>query len=67
MKCPVLLLHGEKDPDFPNPRQEGEEVKATLTGAKRVELEVMEGLGHYPHVEEPEKCFAIISKFLSDL
>ena len=35
---PVLLIHGEKDPDFKDVRVEGEEVKACLTSSPRVEV-----------------------------
>ena len=38
MSVPVLLLHGEKDPDFKDVRVEGEAVKACLTSSPRVEV-----------------------------
>lgn len=67
VQCPVLLLHGEKDPDFKNPAQEAEDVKAALTSSRKVVVDVMPALGHYPHVEEPEKCFNIIKNFVNEI
>lgn len=50
LRMPVLVVMGDRDPDFPDPRAEAETV-ATLTGGR---LLVVPDAGHYPHVEYPE-------------
>ncbi|KAI9209931.1 Alpha/Beta hydrolase protein [Polychytrium aggregatum] len=67
VQSPVLLLMGEKDPDFSNPLEECETVKSHLTQAKSCGIVLIEGTGHYPHVEKPEETFAQIKSFLDSL
>jgi pimeloyl-ACP methyl ester carboxylesterase len=50
---------GTKDPDFPDPAAEGRLI-AEQTGGK---LELVEGAGHYPHAELPEKTASVLLKF----
>ena len=45
--APVLLVAGDKDPDFNSPKQEMEEVGKQLSNSKKVEIKIMEGLSHY--------------------
>jgi len=56
---------GGADPDFPNPRQEGETIKGMLGGKSQVE--VLEGLGHYPHVEDPQAVMDVMQRVLPEL
>lgn len=65
VKAPTLILMGGADPDFPNPRQEGETLQRMLGGKSR--LEVLEGLGHYPHVEDPQAVWDLIRLRLPEL
>lgn len=52
------------DPDWAAPQAEGEAVVADLpTGLGR--LEMIEGAGHYPHVQFPEQTSAAVVKFLA--
>jgi len=48
--APVLVVMGAKDPDFPDPQKEAEIVAGLLKGQVRM----VEGAGHYPHVEQPD-------------
>jgi pimeloyl-ACP methyl ester carboxylesterase len=60
VKAPALVLMGSKDPDFSDPAAEGKLVAKRLHGA----LVMIDGAGHYPHVEMPEKTEPVIVKFL---
>ncbi|MCM2425025.1 alpha/beta fold hydrolase [Streptomyces sp. RKAG337] len=62
--CPVLVVQGTLDPDWAAPQAEGEAIVADLpTGLGR--LEMIEGAGHYPHVQFPEQTVAAVVKFLA--
>lgn len=67
MKQPVLLINGAKDPISSNLVEEALEVVKALCGTKKVKYEVMVGVGHYPHVEDVEMVYSIITNFLKDL
>ena len=67
VSCPTLFVFGEKDPDFSNPLEEAHELARAMTGTKRLKYELVGGVGHYPHVEEPEAVHEMISSFLKDL
>jgi pimeloyl-ACP methyl ester carboxylesterase len=60
VQTPTLVIMGTKDPDFPNPAEEGEEVAKEVGG----ELVLVEGAGHYPQTEMPEKTTPIVREFL---
>ncbi len=62
VNVPALVLMGSRDPDFPNPTAEAEEVAAALHG----EAEVVAGVGHYPHLEVPEAMAARVLAFDTD-
>jgi pimeloyl-ACP methyl ester carboxylesterase len=64
--CPVLVVQGSADPDWASPRTEGEAIVADLpTGLGR--LVMIEGAGHYPHVQFPEQTLAAVLPFLADV
>jgi pimeloyl-ACP methyl ester carboxylesterase len=63
VRCPVLVIEGSLDPDWTDPRAEGEAVLAALpAGLGR--LEVIEGAGHYPHTQYPDETVARLLPFL---
>jgi pimeloyl-ACP methyl ester carboxylesterase len=63
VRCPVLVVEGSLDPDWPDARAEGEGIVAAVPdGLGRVE--VIEGAGHYPHVQFPAEVTAAILAFL---
>ena len=66
VKCPALLIFGEKDPDFSNPLEEAYEVSKSLKSS-RTKYEIIAGVGHYPHVEEPKFVHQMIMDFVRDL
>jgi len=60
VKAPVLVLMGNKDPDFGDPAAEANLVANRLRG----HLVMVDGAGHYPHVEMPSEVEPAIIKFL---
>jgi pimeloyl-ACP methyl ester carboxylesterase len=63
VRCPVLVVEGGADPDWPDPRAEGERILADLP-AGLGELAVIDGAGHYPHAETPDQMLALLLPFL---
>ncbi|MGE0544772.1 MAG: alpha/beta fold hydrolase [Dehalococcoidia bacterium] len=63
VEAPVLVVMGSKDPDFPDPAAEARLVAERLNG--RVML--IDGAGHYPHVEMPEATAPAILAFLREI
>jgi pimeloyl-ACP methyl ester carboxylesterase len=61
VKAPTLVIMGTKDPDFPDPAGEGKTVAQQAGG----NLELIEGAGHYPQTEMPEKTTPIVVDFLN--
>ena len=60
VKAPTLVIIGTKDPDFSDPVAEGRIVAEQMGGA----LVLVEGSGHYPQTEVPEKTTPIVIDFL---
>ncbi len=61
VKAPILVIMGTKDPDFPDPAAEGRYIAEETRGT----LALVEGAGHYPQTEMPEKTAAVVLDFLS--
>jgi pimeloyl-ACP methyl ester carboxylesterase len=64
VRCPVLVVEGSADPDWADPRAEGERILADLP-AGLGELAVIDGAGHYPHSETPEALVRLLVPFLA--
>jgi len=64
VRCPVLVVEGNADPDWADPRAEGEKVVADLPDGLG-ELAVIDGAGHYLHTEMPEKLLGLVLPFLA--
>lgn len=62
--CPVLVIEGSADPDWADPRAEGERILADLPHGLG-QLAVIEGAGHYPHVQTPDPVLALVIPFLN--
>lgn len=63
VSVPVLVLMGTRDPDFKEPAREAAWVAEKLRGT----YGMIEGAGHYPHVEMPEVTGSIVLPFLQSL
>ncbi|MFG6403938.1 alpha/beta fold hydrolase [Microbacterium sp. P04] len=64
VRCPVLIVEGSADPDWADPRAEGERIIADLPAGVG-ELAVIEGAGHYPHTETPDALLGLLLPFLN--
>jgi pimeloyl-ACP methyl ester carboxylesterase len=62
--CPVLVIEGSLDPDWADPRAEGEKIIADLP-AGLGELVVLPGAGHYPHAQTPDEVLTLALPFLA--
>lgn len=54
----VIVVMGTKDPDFDSPEEEANWIGKTLGG----EVEMYEGAGHYPFVEDPSRFSSDVQK-----
>jgi pimeloyl-ACP methyl ester carboxylesterase len=65
IRCPALIIMGTLDPDFPDPRAEGEAIAADMpAGLGSVAL--IDGAGHYPHAQCPGEVAALVIPFLNE-
>ena len=62
--CPVLVVEGDLDPDWADPRAEGERIIAELPQGLG-ELAVIDGAGHYPHAQTPGQLMTLLLPFLA--
>ena len=59
--APTLVVMGTKDPDWPDPIAEAQFIVEKMSA----ELVLIEGAGHYPQTEMPEKIAPAIIEFLN--
>jgi pimeloyl-ACP methyl ester carboxylesterase len=65
VRCPALVIMGTEDPDFADPRAEGEAVVAAMpAGLGTVAL--VDGGGHYIHAQYPDEVAALVVPFLAN-
>jgi pimeloyl-ACP methyl ester carboxylesterase len=62
VQAPVLVVMGTKDPDFPDPVGEANFIVQQTNG----KLALIEGAGHYPQTEMPDKTTPVILEFLRE-
>jgi pimeloyl-ACP methyl ester carboxylesterase len=60
--APALVVMGEQDPDFPDPKVEADWIASTLHGT----VVMVEESGHYPQSQQPELVAAAIVSFLAE-
>lgn len=65
--CPVRIVMGTKDPDFPDAVAEAKDGEALVGQYTQVSLELVDGAGHYPHAELPRVTASAILPFLADV
>lgn len=61
VKAPVLVVMGDRDPDFKDPVAEATWIGEALRG----EVVMVTEAGHYPHAQQPEVTTAAILGFLT--
>jgi len=59
----ALVVMGTRDPDFPDPTAEARRLAGQL-GAESV---LVEGAGHYPHTEMPDRVVPKLLSFIGGL
>jgi pimeloyl-ACP methyl ester carboxylesterase len=60
VSAPTLVVMGEQDPDFPDPRAEAEWISQALNGDAVIVAEA----GHYPQSQQPELAADAVLPFL---
>jgi pimeloyl-ACP methyl ester carboxylesterase len=60
-EMPTLIVWGDADPIIPV--SHAHEAHAAITGSR---LEIFENVGHYPHVEAPERFVALLTEFVEN-
>ncbi|MFZ0130101.1 MAG: alpha/beta hydrolase [Candidatus Dormiibacterota bacterium] len=60
VNTPTLVVMGEKDPDFPDPKAEA----AWIAGVLRGDVVMVPDAGHYPQSQQPEVTGAAVLQFL---
>jgi pimeloyl-ACP methyl ester carboxylesterase len=63
VSVPVTVIMGTGDVDWPDPVAEARWICQRLSA----ELTVLDGAGHHPHVEYPEKIAEVVTKFAQQL
>jgi pimeloyl-ACP methyl ester carboxylesterase len=58
---PVLIIWGERDPIIP--AHHGESAHEAIPGSR---LEVFEGVGHLPQLEQPGRFIAVLERFIAE-
>jgi pimeloyl-ACP methyl ester carboxylesterase len=62
---PALVIMGTLDPDFADPRAEGDAIVAAMPSGLGT-VAMVEGAGHYPHAQSPDQVAALIIPFLKE-
>lgn len=63
LERPALIVMGERDPDFRDPREEAEAMRTALSRAQ-AEVVMIADCGHYPHAQRPEPTAAAMLAFM---
>jgi pimeloyl-ACP methyl ester carboxylesterase len=58
--APTLIIWGDRDPEVPRSSME-----IMASGIRGARLEIMEGAGHFPFVDMPERFGTLVRDFLS--
>lgn len=65
VRCPTLIVEGTLDPDWADPKAEGEAIVADLPAGLGT-LTMIEGAGHYAHAQFPDAVATAILTFLKE-
>ena len=65
IRCPALIIMGTEDPDFADPRAEGEAIVAAMPAGLGT-VAMVDGAGHYIHAQSPDKVAALVIPFLKE-
>ena len=62
---PALVIMGTLDPDFADPRAEGDAIVAAMPSELGT-IAMVGGAGHYPHAQSPDQVAALVIPFLKE-
>jgi pimeloyl-ACP methyl ester carboxylesterase len=62
-RVPALVVMGDRDPDFPDAIAEARWLAAEL----HADSLIVEGAGHYPHTEMPERVAPKLLSFIAQV
>jgi pimeloyl-ACP methyl ester carboxylesterase len=62
--CPALVIMGTLDPDFADPRAEGDAIVAAMPSGLGT-VAMVDGAGHYPHAQSADAVAALVITFLN--
>jgi len=65
VRCAALIIMGSLDPDFADPRAEGEAIVAAMPSGLGT-VAMVDGAGHYPHAQSPDEVAALVIPFLKE-
>ena len=65
ISCPALIVMGTLDPDFADPRAEGDAIVAAMPSGLGT-VAMVNGAGHYPHAQSPDEVAALVIPFLKE-
>jgi pimeloyl-ACP methyl ester carboxylesterase len=65
IRCPALVIMGTLDPDFADPRAEGDAIVAAMPAGLGT-VAMVDGAGHYPHAQSPDEVAALVIPFLKE-
>jgi pimeloyl-ACP methyl ester carboxylesterase len=65
VRCPALIIMGSLDPDFADPRAEGDAIVAAMPSGLGT-VAMIDGAGHYPHAQSPDQVAALVIPFLKE-
>lgn len=65
IRCAALVVMGSLDPDFADPRAEGDAIVAAMPSGLGA-VAMVDGAGHYPHAQSPDEVAALVIPFLKE-
>jgi pimeloyl-ACP methyl ester carboxylesterase len=65
VRCPVLVVAGTLDPDWNDPRVEAQGIAADLPAGVAT-VTMIDGAGHYPHGQYPDRTAELVLSFLKE-
>jgi pimeloyl-ACP methyl ester carboxylesterase len=65
VRCPAMVIMGTLDPDFADPRAEGEAIAAAMPPGVG-QVATVDGAGHYPHAQSPDEVASLVIPFLKE-
>jgi pimeloyl-ACP methyl ester carboxylesterase len=65
VRCPALVVAGTLDPDWADPKAEVDGIVAAMPAGTATAVTI-DGAGHYPHVQYPDRVAEILLPFLKE-